>query len=102
MADLPMAQLPNFQTQASPIPYQNPGQALAAGFSKGTELQQNQQAINQEQQKIQMAKQQQTIAQVDTLLKNGMNYPGMLPTFWPAIATRMNSLSPDYQLDQNK
>jgi hypothetical protein len=53
------------------------------------------------QQQLAMQKQQQTISQVDTLLKSGMNYPGMLPVMWPAIATRMNSLSPDYQLDPN-
>ena len=76
-------------------------QNLQTGLQQGIGNYQQQQQINLAQQALNMQKQQQTISQVDTLLKSGMNYPGMLPTFWPAIATRMNSLSPDYQLDPN-
>lgn len=99
MADLPMAQIPNFSLGATPNP--NPQSMAIQGANSGIQAFQGQQQIAQKQQEIQMAKQQQTISQVDTLLKSGMNYPGMLPTFWPAIATRMNSLSPDYKLDPN-
>lgn len=99
MADLPMAQIPNFSLGATPNA--NAPQMGIEGARGGSQaLFQGIQA-QQQQQQLNIQKQQQTIAQVDTLLKNGMNYPGMLPTFWPAIATRMNSLSPDYQLDPN-
>jgi hypothetical protein len=103
MADaLPMAQIPNPSPVSVSAPqYQNPGMALQSGINAGVNNYAQIAAIQQQQQQIQMAKQQQTIQQVDTLLKSGMNYPGMLPTFWPAIATRMNSLSPDYKLDPN-
>jgi hypothetical protein len=101
MADLPMAQIPNFSLGATQIPYANPGEGLMRGAAAGGQLALNQQTVQQGQQALDMQKQQQTISQVDTLLKSGMNYPGMLPTFWPAIASRMNSLSPDYKLDPN-
>lgn len=89
-----------FQLPGPSVPYMgNAGTGAAAGLQAAGNTFQTQEQINQRQQQINMEKQQQTISQVDTLLKSGMNYPGMLPTFWPAIATRMNSLSPDYQLD---
>src|SRR5579863_1993920 len=96
---LPMAQIPSFSLGAQPNP--NPQAMALQGAQQGNNAFVQQQQIQQQQQQLNMQKQQQTIAQVDTLLKSGMNYPGMLPTFWPAIATRMNSLSPDYQLDPN-
>jgi len=97
MADLPMAQIPDFQLhgpQNIPMPG-GPFQQLAAGVQGGL-------AFGQKQQELEMLRQQQTISQVDTLLKSGMNYPGMLPVMWPGIASRMNTLSPDYKLDPNK
>lgn len=108
MADfqpMPMGQL-------APQPFQLPGpaqinsqpgvmQGVASGIQSGLQLGQGQQALNMQSQQLAMQQQNAIISQVDTLLKSGMNYPGMLPTFWPAIATRMNSLSPDYKLDPN-
>jgi hypothetical protein len=95
MADLPMAQLPNFQQGPQNIPVAGgPWGQLAAGVGQGMELGQNQQRIQQEQQKL-------NIQQIDTLLKNGIELPGLLPSFWPTIATKLNQLSPDYKLDPN-
>jgi hypothetical protein len=101
--DLPSNSPQMFQLPQPAQINQQPGlaQGLASGVNQGVQFGQQQQALAQKQQELQMAKQQQTISQVDTLLKSGMNYPGMLPVMWPAIATRMNSLSPDYQLDPN-
>lgn len=94
MADsLPMAQIPNFSLGATPT-NANLGQGIATGVDQGAQLMQRQQ-------ELEMAKQQQTIQQVDTLLKSGIQLPGLLPSFWPTIATKMNSLSPDYKLDPN-
>ena len=95
---LPMAQIPQFSLGATPTTA-NIGQGINEGLNQGYSSYLAQQALAQKQQELEMAKQQQTISQVDTLLKAGLNYDGMLPSLWPAIATRMNTLSPDYKLD---
>ncbi len=59
----------------------------------------NQQQADQQKALIQSQIQQQQIGQVDSLLKTGLSYPGLLPSFWPTIATKMNQISPDYKLD---
>ena len=72
MADLPMAQVPNFQTSSSPVPYQgNLGTGLAAGLQQATNAFQQQQVIAQKQQEIQMAKQQQMIEKNMKMLETG-------------------------------
>ena len=102
MADLPSNSPQMFQLPGPQVPYQgNLATGAAAGLVQGQNYYLQQQQNQLQQQQLDMQKQQQTISQVDTLLKSGMNYPGMLPTFWPAIASRMNSLSPDYKLDPN-
>ena len=107
MADLPMAQIPNFQLGATPDPqafsrsFQQVGSTMNQTAQNAMQNVQARQQMSLQQQQLDQQQQQQTISQVDTLLKSGMNYPGMLPTFWPAIASRMNSLSPDYKLDPN-
>lgn len=68
------------------------GRGLAQGMATGVTL-------AQKQQELQMQKVQQNIQLVDSLLKNGNELPGLLPYFWPTIATRMNEISPDYKLD---
>lgn len=103
-----MAQIPNFQLGGTQIPMPNNGQgfsnALIGGANVALGQQQNQiaqQQANQQGQLIQSQIQQQQIQQVDSLLKTGLSYPGLLPSFWPTIATKMNQISPDYKLDPN-
>ena len=107
MADsLPMAQIPQFSLGATPNP--NPAAPAIQGASIAGQdflgIRQNQIAQQQANQQGALAKsqiQQQQIQQVDSLLKTGLSYPGLLPSFWPTIATKMNQISPDYKLDPN-
>ena len=99
-----MAQIPQQFQLPGPAPIQaQPGffQGAAGAVPQGLALAQHQMALQQEQQKIQLAKQQQLIQQTDVLLKNGLEYPTLMKAFWKPIATTMNQISPDYGLDPN-
>ncbi len=67
MADLPMAQIPNFSLGAAPINTDNIGKGLAQGVVEGSRINQGQQALNQQQQfqqaQIQKMQQEQALAQ---------------------------------------
>lgn len=97
-----MAQIPNFQLPSN-VTTANIGQGLSQGFTQGTQLNQSQQALNQQKQlqqaQIQQMQIDQNIKIVDSLTKNGIEYPTLMKSFWPAIATSMNKISPDYGLD---
>lgn len=97
MADLPMAQIPNFSLGATPNT-NAPAMGIQGAQGGGAQALQGIQ-LAQQQQQLQMQKTQQSIQQVDTLIKNGIELPGLLPSFWPTIATKMNEISPDYKLD---
>jgi hypothetical protein len=103
MADLPMAQIPNFSLGATPNPAP---QAMAIQGAQGaSQAFQGIQALNQQKQlqqaQIQQMQVQQNLAVVDSLTKNGIEYPSLMKSFWPAIANSMNKISPDYGLDPN-
>ena len=103
MADLPMAQLPQFGVNQPGIPYQgNFGSGLAAGISQGAEMSQRQYALAMEQKKLEMEKINQHIAIVDSLTKNAIEYPTLMKSFWPAIAKSMSAINPDFNFDPNK
>jgi len=103
MADsLPMAQIPNFSLGATPNP--NPAFSNAIQGAQGAAQDfQAQQQLNQQaklqQAQIQQMQTEQNIKVVDSLTKNGIEYPSLMKSFWPAIATSMNKISPDYGLD---
>jgi hypothetical protein len=123
MADLPMAQIPNFQLGATVDPtaradaYNRAATATTNALQAPLQLQQGQQQlnINQQQANQQGQLQQAQIRQMNTeaqlkiiepLLNTGLKYPGsngsgLLATFWPTIASAMNKLSqdPDFQVD---
>src|SRR5262249_28034666 len=62
----------------------------------GLEIGQNQQRIALAKQQLQFEKNIQT---VNALLPQMTNYPSLAKYYWPTLATAMNGLSPDYQLD---
>lgn len=99
-----MGYIPPIQNFTLPGPAkieQQPGlaQGIAAGLPTGMNMAEQAQKIAESQQEMQMKKVQQNILLVDSLLKNGQDLPGLMPYFWPTIATRMNEISPDYKLD---
>lgn len=105
MADLPSNAPQMFQLHGPeniPMPG-GPFQQLAAGVGQGLEVGQKQQALAQQHQlqqaQIQQMQIDQNIKVVDSLTKNGIEYPALMKSFWPAIATSMNKISPDYGLD---
>lgn len=64
MADLPMAQIPNFSLGGGQVTGDNFGKGLTQGYVQGTQLGQNQQAVNiQQQQANQQAQYQQALIQ---------------------------------------
>lgn len=99
-----MGYIPPIQNFTLPGPAkieQQPGlaQGIAAGLPVGATMAEQAQKVAESQQEMQMKKVQQNILLVDSLLKNGQDLPGLMPYFWPTIATRMNEISPDYKLD---
>lgn len=104
MAELPANGPQMFQLPGPQVPYQgNMGTGAAAGMQQGTNTFLTEQQIQQQKalQSAQIKQMQidQNIRVVDSLTKNGMEYPTLMKSFWPAIATSMNKISPDYGLD---
>jgi len=73
MADLPMAQIPNFQLPGPQVPYQgNLAQGLAAGAQQGGEFFNRQMALQQRTAALQLEAQKQKFEQGSSLVQNAL------------------------------